>query len=261
MSDEEEEEEAVEAPDWYDESKIVRAIYAIQGDGGHSAYGGYVQDLGDGTCRFTNPPLLGEGGPNWGDRVDLFYNPCDPYGRPMVGYRIYPEGVEPSGRSFGKEREPTEEEKDQHERDEYYREERTDETISRNYDAMFAPMEIYKAKDEGHKWMLRYFELKELVTDGGVEVPEDLHKKVQQFKLSDRAFCDSFRKQLKLDLLASLELELSDVVVTEEEVAAMVEDIQATEKKREAVAEKFAAQIAAFTEEEEEVEEEQEEDQ
>ena len=72
-------------PDWYDESKLRHVQYA---DG----YFGWVIDLGDGTCRYVNQPLLGadpgeqEDGtvltqdecdeinrraPNWGDRVRL----------------------------------------------------------------------------------------------------------------------------------------------------------------------------------------------
>lgn len=51
-------------PDWYDETKLRRAYFA-------KGYTGWVIDLGDGTCRFANQPLLGENGPNWGDRVPL----------------------------------------------------------------------------------------------------------------------------------------------------------------------------------------------
>lgn len=51
-------------PEWYDKSKLRRAYYA-------EGYSGWVVDLGDGTCRFANAPLLGDDGPNWGDRVRL----------------------------------------------------------------------------------------------------------------------------------------------------------------------------------------------
>ena len=51
-------------PDWYDESKLTKAMY-------NSGYSGWVIDLGDGTCRYANNPLLGEDGPKWGDRVRL----------------------------------------------------------------------------------------------------------------------------------------------------------------------------------------------
>lgn len=57
----------METPDWYDESKLRRAYYA-------EGYTGWVVDLGDGTCRFANDPLLGEDGPRWGDRVPLIEN-------------------------------------------------------------------------------------------------------------------------------------------------------------------------------------------
>ena len=62
-------------PPWYDESKLRRTNYA---DG----YTGWVIDLGDGTCRYANEPLLGcddddnprkaeinRNRPRWGDRV------------------------------------------------------------------------------------------------------------------------------------------------------------------------------------------------
>ena len=65
------------SPEWYDKTKLVRAYYA---DG----YTGWVIDLGDGTCRFANAPLLGcddddnphkdeinRNAPRWGDRVRL----------------------------------------------------------------------------------------------------------------------------------------------------------------------------------------------
>lgn len=52
------------SPDWYDESKL-RRVYFDEG------YTGWVVDLGDGTCRLANNPLLGDDGPRWGDRVKL----------------------------------------------------------------------------------------------------------------------------------------------------------------------------------------------
>ena len=51
-------------PDWYDEKKLRRVYYA-------KGYSGWVIDLGDGTCRLVNNPLLGKKGPKWGDRVQL----------------------------------------------------------------------------------------------------------------------------------------------------------------------------------------------
>jgi hypothetical protein len=39
-------------PDWYDESKLRKVRYA-------EGYYGWVVDLGDGTCRYANDPLLG----------------------------------------------------------------------------------------------------------------------------------------------------------------------------------------------------------
>jgi hypothetical protein len=72
-------------PPWWDETKLKKAYYA-------PGYSGWIIDLGDGTCRYANSPLLGaepgkqsdgtfltEGecdainlaAPKWGDRVKL----------------------------------------------------------------------------------------------------------------------------------------------------------------------------------------------
>ena len=84
--------------------ELVKAYYA-------HGYTGWVEDLGDGTCKLANSPLLGEGGPECGDRVDLFYDPCDHGQLPRIGYRIYPEFIEVPGRNFGIDPGLTEEEK------------------------------------------------------------------------------------------------------------------------------------------------------
>ena len=68
---------ADKVPDWYDEKKLRKAYYA-------EGYSGWVVDLGDGTCRFANEPMLGcddpenpdhdainAARPHWGDRVRL----------------------------------------------------------------------------------------------------------------------------------------------------------------------------------------------
>lgn len=86
-------EKKAETPAWFDQSKAIRANYA-------PGYTGWVIDLGDGTCRFANSPLLGANGPKWGDRVDLYY-PCDKSELPFVGYRVYPDGTEPNGKNLG----------------------------------------------------------------------------------------------------------------------------------------------------------------
>lgn len=52
-------------PDWYKEENLRMVWYAI------NEYSGWVVDLGDGTCRYANSPMLGEDGPKWGDRVPL----------------------------------------------------------------------------------------------------------------------------------------------------------------------------------------------
>jgi hypothetical protein len=66
------------SPDWYDVKKIAKAYYAVPD------YTGWIIDLGDGTCRYLNEPLLGcddnnnpkkdeinANRPHWGDRVPL----------------------------------------------------------------------------------------------------------------------------------------------------------------------------------------------
>jgi hypothetical protein len=71
-------------PSWYDKSKLRRVMYAPR-------YRGWVIDLGDGTCRFANQPMLGENGPNWGDRVKLIKKiPMD-----IVDYNVIIERYKP----------------------------------------------------------------------------------------------------------------------------------------------------------------------
>lgn len=71
----------------YDEDKLTKAYYEA------GEYSGWVIDLGDGTCRFANQPLLGEDGPNWGDRVRLIKN--DEGGLPVVDYSEILERYDP----------------------------------------------------------------------------------------------------------------------------------------------------------------------
>lgn len=54
-------------PSWYDEKRLRKAWYVI------GEYSGWVIDLGDGTCRYANIPLLGDDPamPQWGDKVPL----------------------------------------------------------------------------------------------------------------------------------------------------------------------------------------------
>ena len=68
-------------PEWYDETKLRRAFYA-------EGYTGWVIDLGDGTCRYANNPLIDE--VQWGDRVRLIEHPCGiPYADPTEIIEIY----------------------------------------------------------------------------------------------------------------------------------------------------------------------------
>lgn len=51
-----------ESPEWYDEKKLRKVQFADDETG-------WVIDLGDGTCRYVNEPLVD--GVSWGDRVPL----------------------------------------------------------------------------------------------------------------------------------------------------------------------------------------------
>ena len=73
-------------PEWYDVDRLVSAWYV------KDEYGGWVIDLGDGTCRFANDPMLGEDGPNWGDRVRLIKRGNN---RPVVDYSEILERYDP----------------------------------------------------------------------------------------------------------------------------------------------------------------------
>lgn len=243
-----------ESPDWYDESKVIRAIYAVEGDKGHSSYGGYVQDLGDGTCRFTNSPLLGEGGPEWGDRVDLFYNPCDPFGRPMVGYRVYPEGVEPTGRNFGVRREPDEEEIAERQRLEKIREEQECARISANFDSMFGRLGAFKESFRASTWMIRYFELKHFLKEHDLEVPEDLHEKMNSFEFDrdEKETVEVRRKELKTMMLAVLKTQFDDIEVADEEVDNLARDYVDLSEEANILRQKVCEQIKAMEPDEEE---------
>ena len=237
--DEDEDQMGDETPDWYDESKVVRAIYAIEGDRGHSSYGGYVQDLGDGTCRFTNSPMLGEGGPEWGDRVDLFYNPCSPFGRPMVGYRIYPDGVEPTGRSFGLERTPDEEEIAEHKEDEERREKAELEDMERRFEERGAPFKLMEAESKASDERIRYIELKEWVKDQGLEVPDDLHEKK---RAEPEEKTDEEKKDSKLFLLGIAEIDYPEITVTDEEVQARIKKMREQDALADSILEQFDGQ-------------------
>lgn len=206
-------------PEWYDENKVTKAVFAFEN--GHSAYTGWVVDLGDGTCRFANAPLLGEGGPQWGDRVDLFYHPCSPFDMPMVGYRIYGEGEEPVGRHFGLKREPDEEEIAEHEEEQRLREKRECEMIERNFKAMEAPFKILEAEQKAFDERIRYSELKSWVKDQGLEVPDDLHEKVRERKEPT----EEERKDTKIFLMAHAIADYGDIEVTDEEVQEMVKEL------------------------------------
>lgn len=236
-----------QTPAWYDETKVTKATFA---DG----YSGWVVDLGDGTCRFSNSPLLGEGGPEWGDRVDLFYNPCDPFERPRVGYRIYRDGEEPVGRHFGLKKKPSKKEIKEHEAQEKRREQAEVEMIERNFDSMFGRLGSWKEGFEKSNWIIRYFELAAFIKEKGVEVPDDLHEPKKSWEEEEeeaRGTCESRRKELKTMMLAALQAQFSDVEVSDDEVREMAESYTETTKQGEILKEKFAEQIASMTLDEE----------
>ena len=207
--------ETPKTPDWYDESKLVRATFA---DG----YIGWVVDLGDGTCRFSNSPLLGENGPKWGDRVDLFYNPCDPFERPRVGYRVYPADVEPAGRNFGVNREPDEDEKAERLRADKLREQQELAALERNFEAMSAPFKVMEAERKTAAELIRYSELIAWLTEQGITVPHDLHQ--QPRERPDPS--EEERKDMKIFLLATAISHYGDIEVTDAEVQAKAEGLR-----------------------------------
>jgi len=218
-----------EQPDWYDEGKTLHVTYA-------EGYSGHVQDLGDGTCRFLNAPMLGEDGPEWGDRVDLFHNPCAPFERPRVGFRIYPEGVEPTGRSFGVRREPDEEELEEHERLEKIREKRECELIERNYAALNAPFEIAEAKRKTADEVLRYLELSGWVKKQGLEIPDDLHEKKRE---PEKEPTLEERRSTKLFLLAMAARQYADIEISDEEIQAEADKLRREDEQSKAIVEAF----------------------
>lgn len=215
-------------PDWYDESKIVGVTI-------DEGYSGYVQDLGDGTCRFVINPLMGDGSPEFGDRVDLFYSPVQPFLRPRVGYRVYPEGVEPVGRTFGVRREPTEEEIKEHERMEELEEQRQCELIERNYEALNAPFKSMEAEDEARRELLRYEELRAWVKDQGLEIPDDLHTT----KRKREEPTEEERRDTKLFLMATAINDYGDIDVTDEEVQAKAEEMRKEDAMADAILKAF----------------------
>lgn len=153
-------------PDWLDEDKLVQATFAFEGEG-RIAYGGPVVDLGDGTCRLAVKPLLGDGSPEFGDRVDLFWNPTDPFTRPWIGYRVYGVDEVVPGRHFAFRREPTQEEIKQHEREVKAQRERELEWLERS-------MEAIKLRGELGKLTMRYTTLLLAAVEQKIELPEKL---------------------------------------------------------------------------------------
>ena len=226
-------------PDWYDETQIVKATFA---DG----YSGWVQDLGDGTCRFTNAPLLGETGPEWGDRVDLFYNPCAPFERPRVGFRVYPEGVEPTGRNFGKQRKPTKAEKKEQKRLEKIYEKDQCDRISANFDSMFGRLGSWKAQSQSARRLIQYHELRTFCLESGLEIPDDLHKPTPFDKIDDlgeEKTVECRRKELKTMLLAVIESYFADVEVDNLSVNELVKGYTDDSKTAELLREKLQKEL------------------
>ncbi len=152
-------------PEWLDESKIVSAIFAL--DHEHPAYGGHVVDLGDGTCRIAVPILLPP--LKFGDRVDLFWNPCDPFSRPFIGYRVYKDGEVP-GTHKGKRRKPTKKEIAEHKKDDRERTKRECKRIEEEHESRGA---LTHALSDLIDLKMKYLDLLELAEKGGVVVPPE----------------------------------------------------------------------------------------
>jgi hypothetical protein len=157
------------SPSWMDDKKTVSATFAFEN--GHSAYGGFVVDLGDGTCRIANAILLGENSLKWGDQVDLFCNPCAPMDRPYIGYRVYARADEPNykvpGKNYGAKRKPTKSDKAKRAKAEKALEARQIEQMKKNHEGMMATMDLLVLMDQYSKLLL-------LVKEKGVEIPAEL---------------------------------------------------------------------------------------
>jgi len=241
-----------EMPDWYDESKIIHCTLANPLT--DIGYSGPVQDMGDGTARLVMNPLLGEDAPKFGDRVDLFYFTGSPFERPFIGYRAYEEGVEPTGRHFALKREPTKEEIEERGREEKRREQQECERISANYEAMFGQLGAWKANMSAGAWMLRYFELKSFAKEGGLEIPEDFHERINsyEFDRDDRLSVEVRRKELKTMMLAVLKTHFDDVEVDDSEVEKLVKGYTNLSEEANILRQKVCEQIRAMEPAEEE---------
>lgn len=210
-------------PAFYALGPTVKATFA---DG----YSGWVVDLGDGTCRLANQPLLGENGPKFGDRVDLFYNPCNAFERPRIGYRIYGDGEEPVGRQFGRSRTPTDDEIAEHEEEEERRDAEQVRLMEEHMDARFARLDLLKARNEVAEGIVRYAELLTFARENGLKVPDNLHsEEVRQQKIEENDTPER-RKEMKLYLLAAARVEYEDVQTTAEEEQEAVDKRLAEDK-------------------------------
>jgi len=163
-------------PAWMDDKKTVSATFAFEN--GRSAYGGFVVDLGDGTCRIANDILLGENSLKWGDQVDLFCNPCAPMDRPYIGYRVYARADEPNfkvpGKNYGAKRKPTKADKAKRAKAEKAQEARQVEQMERNHEGMMATMDLLVLMGQYSKLLL-------LVKEKSIEIPPELAKMPETF--------------------------------------------------------------------------------
>lgn len=181
-------------------------------------YSGWVADLGDGTCRLLNNPLLGDNGPKLGDRVDLFFNPCNAFERPRIGYRIYREGEEPPGRHFARERTPTAEEIEAQSERKREREARQLEFLEERSAYFEMSNKLMDAEVRAADELIRYYELLDFVKRQGLQVPDDLHSKEHRQARCEEQNTPEARKRTKLFMLASARVDYEDVVLTEDEI-------------------------------------------
>jgi hypothetical protein len=200
-----------EPPDWYDESKIVKAIFTFEN--GRSVETGWVIDLGDGTCRLANRPIGGIF--NWGDRVDLFYHPSFPLDIPMIGYRLYDDDDEPVGRHLAMRRDPDEEELKKLKEREERKEAHELAMIELSAAPALLQSEVDKLTLENADLLIKYYQLMDWINKQGLEIPDNHHENKEKETPSEEE-----RRETKLYLLAVAGSSYRDIEIPDEEVQA-----------------------------------------
>ena len=174
-------------------------------------YGGWVIDLGDGTCRIANDILLGNT-LKYGDRVDLFYNPTDPFERPRIGYRVYADGEEPTGRNCGLEWKPSPDELQKYQEKKAREREQELKLTEELHELRMAVLKAERKLLIAAEAELKYQGLVDWAAKNGLAIPSDLHDSRPVSKTEEE------RRQDKLNLMAYVRKYYSDIEITEEEI-------------------------------------------